>query len=85
MSDWDDDYYPNIGSPGGLHDLDDKHKEPRLWFAKSTSRAASIALAKKHDPRIPIGFHKPPAPQPQTIERGIKIPLIPVRGKFKYK
>ena len=59
--DWDD--FPWIGGQGSVHDLrDNQEPEPRLWFAKSVSRNAAVALAKKpaEPKRNPIGFHRVP-------------------------
>lgn len=58
----EDDYFPNIGSPGSLHDLHDDREEPRLWFAKSVSKAGAIALQRPPtSDRAPVGFHSPRA------------------------
>lgn len=58
--DWDE--FPYYGGQGTVHDLRDAEgREPRLWFAKSVSKAAAIAMHE--EPRIKkrrIGFRLPP-------------------------
>lgn len=51
---WDE--MPNIGGQGSLHSLDSQEREPRLWFAKSVSKAAAIALHREEPRPQPIGF-----------------------------
>lgn len=60
--DWDE--FPYYGGQGTVHDLRDAEgREPRLWFAKSVSKAAAIALHE--EPRVKqrrIGFRLPKTP-----------------------
>lgn len=57
--DWDE--FPYYGGQGSVHDLRDADRpEPRLWFAKSVSKAAAIAL--DHPVKVKqrrIGFRVP--------------------------
>jgi hypothetical protein len=59
---WDDEYQGEgifLGQ-GSMHDLRDDDTEPKLWRAKSVSRAAAIALHKPSQvPQRAIGFHRP--------------------------
>jgi hypothetical protein len=57
-----EDDFPYYGGQGAVHDLRDADQpEPRLWFARSVSKAGAIALAKpvKVKQRR-IGFRLPP-------------------------